>query len=139
MIWEFNLSGLQPFGDNSSMPKGNGWKEEKSAFRNQAPEESISYFLELERIYHAEEDLLQRQLLVDNVFKEITQVEKIGLDTTCTKILELFAPQAKLESVLSLLKQINQGDVLYLLSSKYACTEQKFPSELSHALDFRWL
>lgn len=100
------------------MPRKSSWKEEKSAFRNQAPEESISYFLELESLYQAEEDLSRRQLLVDNLFKEITQIDKVGVDATCTKILESFASQAKLESVLTLLEQINQGDVLYLLSSK---------------------
>lgn len=93
-------------------------EEDRQAFRDQAPEETVSYLQEAQELILSQDSEEERTLAIGNVFEGLERVEKVAVDATCTRILEGMAAEASGEAAGKLLGRLNEGDVLFEVATK---------------------
>lgn len=102
------------------MPRHKGASdEERQAFRDQAPADTVSYLQESQHLIQSQECAEERRLAIGNVFEGLEGLEKLAVDATCTRILEGMAAEASGEAAGKLLGRLNEGDLLFEIAAKY--------------------
>ncbi|GMH37335.1 hypothetical protein BSKO_05208 [Bryopsis sp. KO-2023] len=85
-------------------------EESRQAFRRRADQDTLGYLKEIQEHLSILNDAEERELLVNNTFDGLGDVENTCLDADCTKILEGLAPHAGKENLLQLLGRLNHGE-----------------------------